>query len=216
MARQRFIWPSIWDDPAMGVLSDGARLLYIGCFSLADDDGRMIGDPIYLKTQVFRYRPTTPDEVREFRDQLTVSCSNFIVYEVENVEYIAFANWAEFQKPKYPKPSRLPRPPRVPKRRKPASLTQKPSGNDSGSDSGNDSPEIPGIVPEAIPPWVGLGRDGLGRDGTGRETHKDPSFLPTSTTDPESEPADGKDGRNENGKHQLPDLDNILKEVDAA
>ena len=147
MARQRFIWPQLWDDPDLGQLDDGARLLYIGCFSLADDDGRLIGEPVYLKTQVFRYRKTTVAQVAKMRAQIAAACSNFTVYQAGGIEYIAFENWSEYQKPKYPKPSKLPPPPKARKRRKPASTSQKSSGNGSGTPSGNDSPVG----------WVGLG-----------------------------------------------------------
>lgn len=157
MARQRFIWPHLWDDPDLGNLDAEARLLYIGCFSLADDDGRIIGDPVYLKTQVFRYRTTTPAQVKKMRDQLERTCSNFRVYKVCEAEYIAFDNWAEFQKPKYPKPSRLPPPPKTRKRRKPASASPKSSGNDSPNGSGNDSGSSSGSDSPIGLGWVGLG-----------------------------------------------------------
>lgn len=153
MARQRFIWPAIWDDPDMGRLDADSRLLYIGCFSLADDDGRILGDPVYLKTQVFRYRPTTPAQVKRMRDALAEVCKSFRVYEVSGTVYIAFLNWGEFQHPKYPTPSKLPPPPGVRKRRKPAPSSQKASG----SDSGNGSPSHSGSDSSAIPPRVGLG-----------------------------------------------------------
>ena len=190
MARQRFIWPQMWDDPDLGNLDDGSRLLYIGCFSLADDDGRLVGDPVYLKTQVFRYRPTTVAQVGKMRDRVNAACSNFIVYEHAHLEYIAFRNWSEYQKPKYPKPSRLPAPPFARKRRKPASTSHK--------NSGNDSPGIPGTIPQEFPRnspmgWVGLG-------------YIEPSFLPTSTTD-------GKEGGTENGEYEPPQLDAILRSI---
>lgn len=145
MARQRFIWPTIWDDPDLGRLSSDARLLYIGCFSLADDDGRILGDPVFLRTQIFRYRTMSDARVTSLRDEVAGACKSFLVYTKDGADYIAFANWNEFQKPKYPRPSKLPPPPG---KRKSARLSQKASGNGSGS------------LPEgssAIPPRDGLG-----------------------------------------------------------
>src|SRR5574337_609623 len=145
MARQRFIWPTIWDDPDIGRLSSDARLLYIGCFSLADDDGRILGDPVFLRTQIFRYRSMSDGRVTALRDEVAGACKSFVVYTKDGSDYIAFANWSEFQKPKYPRPSKLPPPPG---RRKSARLSQNSSGNGSGS------------LPEgssAIPPRDGLG-----------------------------------------------------------
>lgn len=149
MARQRFIWPAIWDDPDLGRLPEPAMLLYIGCFSLADDEGRLIGDPVYLKTAVFRYRKASPEQVRRWRDQIAQACSHYRVYTVDEIDYVAFTNWDEYQHPKYPKPSKHPAPPGHRKRRKPAKTSDKPSGSRSGSRSRSDS-------------TIGQGRAGLG------------------------------------------------------
>lgn len=128
MARQRFIWPTIWDDPDLGRLSSDARLLYIGCFSLADDDGRIIGDPTYLRTQIFRYRALSDRQIIKLRDELADACGHFTVYSKDGHDYIAFTNWGEFQKPKYPKPSKLPPPPGRRRASKPAQLSEILSG----------------------------------------------------------------------------------------
>jgi hypothetical protein len=139
MARQRFIWPSIWDDPDLARLDAEARLLYIACFSLADDDGRLIGEPVHLRATVFKYQPLTDRKVRDIRDRVAGACGNFRVYNVRGTDYIAFKNWSEFQKPKYPRPSKLPAPPWDKKRRNTAPLSQ----NHSGNGSGNTSPKLP-------------------------------------------------------------------------
>lgn len=152
MPRQRFIWPTLWDDPDIGRLDPLAQLLYIGCFSLADDDGRIHGEPEFLKAAVFRYRKISVTRVRQLRDSVAAACSHFKVYEVDDISYIAFTNWPDFQKPKYPKPSKLPPPPGWRKRRKPAPEQEKPSGNDSSS--------VDGTFREASP--IGKGREGFG------------------------------------------------------
>ncbi len=137
MPRQRFIWPTIWDDPDLGRLSSDARLLYIGCFSLADDEGRIIGDPTYLRTQIFRYQNITDAKVERLRDEVEAACGSFFVYQKGGTSYVAFRNWADFQKPKYPRPSKIPAPPRKRTGPKPAQLNGKASG------------KLPGSLPEA-------------------------------------------------------------------
>jgi hypothetical protein len=128
MARQRFIWPTIWDDPDLGRLPEAARLLYIACFSNADDEGRLIGDPTNLRSLAFRYQDITTDEIVVLRDQVAKACRSFRVYTKNDIEYIAFANWDEFQKPKYPKASTLPPPPGYRRNvRKPAETHEKSS-----------------------------------------------------------------------------------------
>jgi hypothetical protein len=144
MARQRFIWPSLWEDPDLGRVDPLAELLYIGCFSNADDEGRLIGDPTYLKTQMFRYRSISPARVRKLRDELAAVCSNFHVYTVHDVDYIQFLNWPTFQKPKYPTPSKLPSPEAIP------GISPEHSSEQRSEQS-----------PETIPQRVGLGGVGL-------------------------------------------------------
>lgn len=108
MARQRFIWPDLWDDPVLGKLDESELLLYIGCFSLADDEGRLLGEPKWLNSHIFPYRDYTPDAVAAMRDQVALQKENFCVYVVDGIDYICFLNWGDFQKPKYPKASTLP------------------------------------------------------------------------------------------------------------
>lgn len=108
MARQRFIWPDLWDDPVLGMLDEAAVLLYIACFSLADDEGRLLGEAKWLNSHVFPYRDFTAEDVKEMRDRIASCKENFCVYIVDGIDYICFLNWGDFQKPKYPKASTLP------------------------------------------------------------------------------------------------------------
>ncbi len=139
MARQRFIWPSIWKDPVFGRLTDAEQVLFIGLFSIADDEGRLLADPAYIRSELFPYREVSVKKVTALRDAVAAKCDNVHLYEVEGTTYIALLKWSEYQKPKYPKPSRI-IPPTF------------PEGSPNASTQG----------------WVGLDRDGLGRDGKGR------------------------------------------------
>jgi hypothetical protein len=146
MSRQRFIWPDIWDDPNLAAISTGAHLLYIACFSLADDDGRLDGSPVFLASHAFAYRAVTTRIVKHWRDECENARDNFLVYSVNRREYIAFTDWSEWQHPKYPSPSKIP-PPQL--------SLDIDSGNGSPNASGNDSPTG----------WVGKGRDGSNPNG---------------------------------------------------
>lgn len=108
MARQRFIWPDLWDDPILGKLDEPAVLLYIACFSLADDEGRLLGEAKWLNSHIFPYRDYTSEDVKAMRDRVAALKENFCVYVVDGIDYICFLNWGDFQKPKYPKDSTLP------------------------------------------------------------------------------------------------------------
>lgn len=110
MAKQRFIHPDIWDDKTLGLLPEAELLLYIACFSLADDEGRLVGEAAWLRAHVFPYREYTSGEVAMMRDHIAAEKRNFHVYTDDGKEYIAFLNWDEFQKPKYKRDSKLPAP----------------------------------------------------------------------------------------------------------
>lgn len=117
MARQRFIWPDIWTDPTFGRLSPAEMLFFVGAFSNADDEGRLLGDAAYLRSAIFPYQQFTIDEVREIRDAVVKAHKKLSLYEVDGIEYLAFLSWRDYQTPKYPKPSKLPLPPVKARRR---------------------------------------------------------------------------------------------------
>lgn len=142
MARQRFIWPDIWKDPTFGRLTDAEQVMFIGLFSIADDVGRTIADPEFLRAELYTYRDTTNKKVRAIRDSVVAKVESVWLYERDGVEYIALTKWSEYQKPKYPKPSKLPPP----------------------------LPEIGEAFPqnrEGFPESGDVGRAGLGRDFKG-------------------------------------------------
>lgn len=142
-ARQRFIWPNLWEDEAIsGDLTPDEQLLFIACFSNADDDGRLVGSGAHLRSVAFRYRDYTLEQVAAMRDHIAVVCRNFVVYEVDGREYIALLKWSEYQHPKYPKPSKLP---------------PFPSAKRGGSVRKASAKREPAL----------RARDGMGRDGLG-------------------------------------------------
>lgn len=146
MARQRFIWPSLWTDKAFGELPHDAQVLFIALFSLADDEGRISADPMYLRAQVFPYKDYSAKRVQGIRDRVVERFQSVHLYEIgsHGEEAIALLEWSEYQKPKYPKPSNIPPP----------------------------FPEASSIVAAAFPPRAGQGWVGLDREGQGREeTH---------------------------------------------
>lgn len=140
MARQRFIWPTIWKDPVFGRLSADEQVLFIGLFSIADDEGRLLADPAYLRSELFAYRTFSLKKMEALRDSVVAKCANVYAYEAGGIEYIALRKWGDYQHPKYAKASRIP----------------DPSLEESSAILGSQG-------------WVGLDRDGLGWNGQGRE-----------------------------------------------
>jgi hypothetical protein len=158
MARQRFIHPEIWKDPVFGRLQPLEQMLFIGLFSLADDEGRINADPAYLRSELFAYKDYTAKKVKTLRDGLAGKVKGIRLYHVDGVDYIALLKWSEYQKPKYPKPSKLPEPPNEAR-----NAVEEAFGKDGGS------------LPESgATGWAGFGvGSGLGSNragfGLGRE-----------------------------------------------
>lgn len=140
MARQRFIWPDLWSDNGFASLDPVAQVLYIGCFSNADDEGRLLGDIAFLRSIVFPRATFSKKKLITSRDAMLKAMPKLVLYVVSGVEYLCFTNWSEWQKPKYPSPSRLPSPFNPP---------------------GIIPSEPPGTPPGTIPQRLGLGWVGL-------------------------------------------------------
>jgi len=115
MARRRMIDPHFWKDPDVAKLTIPERLLFVGIVSNADDEGRIIATPEALKADIYPYdHKITARVVKGMRDSLVHKMKNVLLYENDNVEYIALLRWKDYQKPNYPKPSKLPPPSQFP------------------------------------------------------------------------------------------------------
>jgi len=110
MPKRRMISPEIWFNEKFASLPDPGRLLFIGIFSNADDDGRLKASPKYLKAHIFPYDENkTLDEITEMRDRLAED-GLIRVYSRNGTEYLDLPGWKEHQlirQDRY-KPSELP------------------------------------------------------------------------------------------------------------
>lgn len=110
MARKRMLDPSLWDSETFGALSFGARILWIGIISNADDEGRIKASEAYLRANVFRYDDPDSLSVHEWLSELSVS-EALVLYEVSGHAYAYLPKWLEYQKINRPSKSKLPPPP---------------------------------------------------------------------------------------------------------
>jgi len=92
--------PAIWDDPDIGTLSRDARLLFIGCFSLADDFGNILADPRYLKKKLFGYDDVSVAMVTQWLDEVIAlrSITPYVPEDEEGQAYLHLNNWTRYQK----------------------------------------------------------------------------------------------------------------------
>lgn len=111
MTRKRMIDPGIWQSEQVGTLPPEGRLLFIGMFSNADDEGRLKASPAYLKAIIFPYDENlTLKRVEELKQQIA-SHGLVVLYRSAAQEYLWLPTWDRYQKIKTPSPSQLPPPP---------------------------------------------------------------------------------------------------------
>lgn len=115
MARIRSIKPEFWDDRKLAKrTSRDARLLYIALWNLADEHGRVNGDPQWIKGQVFSYDDDIDAAViAKLLDELAAPSLGAVVrYEADEDPYLFLPKLARHQRLEPEKvKSRLPEPP---------------------------------------------------------------------------------------------------------
>ena len=98
MARKRMIDPSIWINEDFGTLTNLAKLVYIGLFSMADDEGRGKASPAYIKAVLFPYN----DDLRIADIIKTLSeissTMSVIFYSCDENMYYTLTSWKTWQK----------------------------------------------------------------------------------------------------------------------
>ncbi len=108
MARKRMIDPNIWQSEDFSKLSTLGKLVFIGLFSLADDEGRGRCNPVYLKSTLFPYE----EGIRSADIDKTLSeiSSNMSVnfYSCNGSSYYSLYNWNTWQKIDRPSQSKIP------------------------------------------------------------------------------------------------------------
>ena len=115
MARIRSVKPEYWDDRKLAKrTSRDARLLYIALWNLADEHGRLNGDPQWIKGQVFSYDDDLDaGAVAKLLDELARPAVGAVMpYEVDGDPYLFLPKLAKHQRLEPDKvKSRLPEPP---------------------------------------------------------------------------------------------------------
>ncbi len=94
---RRLITSEIFRNEKFGTLNDAGRLFFIGCFSNADDDGRLRASAKYLKALFFPYdNDKTADDVEGMRDECN-KLGLIHIYHVNGCEYLYCIGWEEHQ-----------------------------------------------------------------------------------------------------------------------
>ena len=110
MARKRMIDPGIWSSEDFSKLTSFSKLVFIGLFSLADDEGRGKANPSYLKSMLFPYEEGIRSADIKKTLQEIASTMSVIFYTHDEKEYYALKSWGKFQTINKPTPSAVPAP----------------------------------------------------------------------------------------------------------
>jgi hypothetical protein len=101
--------PSWLESHSLGKCNHMTRLLFLGMISLADDEGRLRGNPVYLGRVIFPYDDIpTADIVEGLRLLWSYACITF--YKVDGECYIFLPKWKTYQRVDHPSDSTLPGP----------------------------------------------------------------------------------------------------------
>ena len=117
MARIRTIKPEFWRSPDIMQLDHFQRLLYIGLWNLADDEGRGTCDHASIAADLFLTEFSlnphgTITAVSNAFNEYSIR-GMVTVYEVGNRQYFQINNWKDHQRINRPSRSKFPAPTRV-------------------------------------------------------------------------------------------------------
>ena len=108
MARKRMIDPNIWQSEDFNKLDTFSRLVFIGLFSLADDEGRGRANPTYIKSSIFPYDEVVrTTDIEKSLSKISASMS-IVFYEHNESKYYELLNWDKWQKIDRPTESKIP------------------------------------------------------------------------------------------------------------
>lgn len=99
MARIRSVFPQLFTDEAFALLSMAARVLIIGLWTEADDQGAFEWKPVSIKMRLF---PADNLDIPQLLEEL-VAANMIAKYEHDGRRYGLVRNFRKYQKPKYPK-----------------------------------------------------------------------------------------------------------------
>lgn len=110
MARKRMIDPSFWRDEKIGELAFVDRLIFIGLWTFAEDNGAGRANPKLLKADILPYDDTF--RVSDFEKSLEkLATLNLIsLYKVNDQNYYHITNFAKHQTINRPTPTSIPLP----------------------------------------------------------------------------------------------------------
>ena len=110
MARIRSVKPDLFSSFTLANVSIHARFLFIGLFTEADDEGRMIDSPKKLTGSLFPHdENVTEKKVEGWLKELEAQ-GCIVRYTAGHGRYLALPEWKNHQRVSHPLPSKIPSP----------------------------------------------------------------------------------------------------------
>ena len=101
--------PEFWSDEKIGNISPESRLLFIGMWNFADDEGIIKSRPEYLRSIIFPYDDIKVSKMETLLQEL-VSQHLVYPYEIGGQHFILIVNFLKHQVINKPVPSKYPKP----------------------------------------------------------------------------------------------------------
>jgi len=106
MARIRTIKPQFWTDEKIGKLPIGARLLFIGLWNLADDEGIVLWNASYIRGQLFPYDvKITMVSIKQWMDHIASLKLVVVLEDAQKNKYGFIRAWHKHQVINRPQPT---------------------------------------------------------------------------------------------------------------
>lgn len=111
MARIRTIKPDFWEDEKIGLLSHGARLLFLGCLNLSDDEGLLRWNEMYLGSSIFTYDDIKSETIQKWMSEIVSQDLVFSYKGGQTKQSLGWiVNFHKHQRVDKPQPSKFPPP----------------------------------------------------------------------------------------------------------
>lgn len=108
MPRKRMIDPEFWIDEKLASVSRDARLLFIGLWNFADDNGNLCHSAMRIKAQVFPYEQDIDNEAIDGLVEELVRIRALILYQIDGKDYLCIRKFPSYQTINRPSESRIP------------------------------------------------------------------------------------------------------------
>jgi hypothetical protein len=110
--RIRTVKPDFWKSESNGKLSLNARLLFIGLFNHADDEGRFRASPALIRAELFPYDDIALSAITGLMKELFDNGRKIIIYSGNDGDQYGFIpSFKDHQLVNRPQASKLPKPP---------------------------------------------------------------------------------------------------------